>query len=284
MIGLLQEMRIEKAVLVGHDWGAALTWLLGRLYPSYFPVIAALSVPTSLRKHGSPSSVELCRKIFGAGEDRLFWYQAYHQETFPGTHDHGPAEAEYDANVYESILRMWTDKTVPRAAVPGPSVSNLRRDGGMFAHSGGGLPLQLPTWLSESDLEYAVEQFKHHGFRGGVNYYRNIDRNHRMTPHLAGHVVQQPCLFLTGEDDPVVRFGPGGIDGQRARMAAACADLRGFVVLRCEDEDGKRTAGHWIQQERAAEVNSHLLAFLRETADVFANAPGVSTTPACARL
>eukprot|EP01047_Picozoa_sp_COSAG01_P065920 COSAG01_NODE_8997_length_2588_cov_1.518682_1_plen_53_part_00 len=52
MIGLLQEMRIEKAVLVGHDWGAALTWLLGRLYPSYFPVIAALSVPTSLRKHG----------------------------------------------------------------------------------------------------------------------------------------------------------------------------------------------------------------------------------------
>ena len=171
MIGLMQEMGFEKACLVGHDWGAVLTWLLGSLYPAYFPVIAALSVPTQLRKPGQGSPVDLFNKLFGTGEDRRFWYQAYHQETFPGTAgNHGPAEAEYDANIYESILRFWSDKTVPRAPLP-PSakISSLRRDGGMFAHMGSGLPLGLPAWLNQQDLDYVVEQFKHHGFRGGVN-------------------------------------------------------------------------------------------------------------------
>ena len=284
MIGLLQELGLRKAVLVGHDWGAALTWLLGRLFPAYFPVLAALSVPTNLRKQHAPSGVELFNKIFGTGADRLFWYQAYHQETFPGTLDHGPAEAEYDANIYDSIKRFWTDKTVGRARPLGPPISTRRRDGGMFAHSGPA-PTDLPAWLTARDMEYVVEQFKHHGFRGGVNYYRNIHRNHLLTPHLVGHIVQQPCLFLTGEDDPVLAFGPGGVDGQQKRLRETCKELRKFVVLRCENEDGKRTAGHWIQQERPAEVNHYLLDFLHDTMDVFAAAQGAGHYGSCmARL
>jgi pimeloyl-ACP methyl ester carboxylesterase len=98
MIGLLQELNLEKAILVGHDWGAMLTWLIGRLYPQYFPVLAALSVPTGLRAHGEMSVDDLFGMLFGKGEDRLFWYQAYHQETFPGSDNHGPAEAEYNAD------------------------------------------------------------------------------------------------------------------------------------------------------------------------------------------
>jgi len=265
MIGLLQELNLKKAALVGHDWGAVLTWMLGALYPQYFPVLAALSVPTQLRQDGQLSPVELQKKLFGDDHERLFWYQAYHQETFSGTADHGPAEAEYDANMYESMLRFWTDKTVPKAEAVGPPKSPKRRDGGMLARMGG-LPLQLPAWLEQEDLNYVVEQFKIHGFRGGVNYYRNIDRNFRLVPHLVGHIFQQPCFFLTGEDDVVVQFQPGGTRGQEERLRKVCTDLRAFVVLHCKDEQGKKSAGHWIQQERAAEVNDHLLAFLKDTA------------------
>jgi pimeloyl-ACP methyl ester carboxylesterase len=103
-----------------------------------------------------------------------------------------------------------------------------------------------------------------------------MERNHRMTPQLAGYVIPQPCFFLTGEDDPVVMFGPGGVAGQEKRLRQACSDLRGFVVLQCEEEDGKQSAGHWIQQERSAEVNAHLLSFLTATSADFATAPGVA--------
>mmetsp|Transcript_14191 Transcript_14191/g.22591 ORF Transcript_14191/g.22591 Transcript_14191/m.22591 type:complete len:393 (-) Transcript_14191:40-1218(-) len=277
MIGLMQQLGLTKTVLVGHDWGAALTWLLGKLYPSYFPVIAALSVPTNLREQASPSPMQMFNQIFGTGKDRLFFYQAYHQETFPGTSDHGPAEAEYDSNIYESIFRFWSDKTVPQTISKALAASNKRRDGGMIAHMPS-RPERLPHWLSQNDIDYVVEQFKHHGFRGGVNYYRNMHRNHCLTPQLVGHKVQQPCLFLTGEDDPVIAFGPGGLKGQQERLKAACADLRSCIVLKCEDEDGKRSAGHWIQQERAAEVNAHLLSFLKNTAVDFDSALGAMPT------
>ena len=173
MIGLLQELGLKKAILVGHDWGAALTWQLGNLYPQYFPVIAALSVPTHMRANAFPSPVKLFNKVFGTGDDRLFWYQAYHQETFPGTPDHGPAEAEYDANIYNSVLTFWSDKTVPKSPPHGPPISNKRRDGGLLLRSGG-LPERLPTWLEQQDIDYVVEQFKHHGFRGGVNVSRTF--------------------------------------------------------------------------------------------------------------
>jgi len=81
MVALLQELGLRKAVLVGHDWGAVLTWLLARLLPQYFPVIAALSVPTHLRTHGAASPIDLFGRIFGSADDpdRLFFYQSYHQ-------------------------------------------------------------------------------------------------------------------------------------------------------------------------------------------------------------
>jgi hypothetical protein len=40
----------------------------------------------------------------------------------------------------------------------------------MGSSNGGGIPARLPSWLSEEGMAYVVEQFKHHGFRGGVNY------------------------------------------------------------------------------------------------------------------
>ena len=78
-------------------------------------------------------------------------------------------------------------------------------------------------------------------------------------------------------------FGTGGTAGQEKRLRKACADLRGYIVLRCEDKDGKRTAGHWIQQERPAEVNGHLVAFLKDTLATFKSAPGVPLPRGTAR-
>ena len=103
----------------------------------------------------------------------MFFYICYHNERFPGTQN-GPAEASYDANPKESIRTFWSDETIERDT-NGIITSPFRKDGGMLARTG--RPKRLPKWLSEADLEYVTKQFKHSGFRGGVNYYRNIGRN-----------------------------------------------------------------------------------------------------------
>ena len=40
-----------------------------------------------------------------------------------------------------------------------------------------GLPATLPSWLTEVDLAYSIQEFSRTGFTGGLNYYRNSDRN-----------------------------------------------------------------------------------------------------------
>jgi pimeloyl-ACP methyl ester carboxylesterase len=110
-------------------------------------------------------------------------------------------------------------------------------------------PGPLPSWISQAELDHYVAEFTRTGFTGGVNWYRNIDRNWQTTPQLAGAHVTVPSLFITGADDPVRLMSPGD------RQAEYLDDLRGQVTI-----DG---AGHWVQQERPAEVNAALLEFLR---------------------
>jgi pimeloyl-ACP methyl ester carboxylesterase len=111
-------------------------------------------------------------------------------------------------------------------------------------------PGPLPSWLTRADLDHYVAEFTRTGFTGAVNWYRNMDRNWRTTPQLAGARVTVPSLFVTGADDPVRRMWPS------ERQLEHLDDLRGLVTI-----DG---AGHWVQQERPDEVNAALLAFLRE--------------------
>jgi pimeloyl-ACP methyl ester carboxylesterase len=110
------------------------------------------------------------------------------------------------------------------------------------------VPGELPGWLSEDDLKVYVDAFSASGFRGGLNWYRNVDRNWAISADLADSVVSQPALFVTGSRDPA--RNPGGIE----RLGECVADLRVFEVL--------PGCGHWTQQERPAEVNALLLRFL----------------------
>ncbi|WP_405493360.1 alpha/beta fold hydrolase [Nocardia sp. NBC_00511] len=110
----------------------------------------------------------------------------------------------------------------------------------------------LPEYLTADEFDYYVQAFTDTGFTGGLNYYRNLDRTWELTAHLADAKVTQPSLFIAGSTDPVIQFTP------LAKMSAVLSDLRGSIVL-----DG---AGHWIQQQRPAEVNAALLEFLRAVA------------------
>ncbi|HLH51293.1 MAG TPA: alpha/beta hydrolase, partial [Roseiarcus sp.] len=117
-----------------------------------------------------------------------------------------------------------------------------------------GIPETPPAWLSEEDIAHYAGVFRRTGFRGGLNWYRNLDRNWALTAPWQDAKIAPPALFIAGSRDGVIS-GPLG-EARLKEMDGQIADLRGKLIL--------EGAGHWIQQERAAEVNQALLAFLAQ--------------------
>ena len=115
-------------------------------------------------------------------------------------------------------------------------------------------PESLPSWLSEADVDFYADEFARAGFRGGLNWYRNIDRNWELLAAFAGARVTVPALYIAGDRDPVVKFP--GMDRLNPNLANFVPQLRATIML--------PGCGHWTQQERAAEVNAAMIDFLRD--------------------
>jgi len=114
-------------------------------------------------------------------------------------------------------------------------------------------PERLPSWLTEADVGFYAAEFARTGFRGGLNWYRNLDRNWELMAPFNGLRVQVPALYVAGDRDLVVRFP--GAEQLIANLKTFVPELRATIML--------PGCGHWTQQERAAEVNAALIEFLR---------------------
>jgi pimeloyl-ACP methyl ester carboxylesterase len=107
-------------------------------------------------------------------------------------------------------------------------------------------PVSLPSWLSETDVDFYATEFVRTGFRGGLNWYRNIDRNWELLAPFAGAKVSVPALYIAGERDVVLDFP--GIRQRIPNMVKFVPQLRRTIIL--------PGCGHWTQQERPPEVNT----------------------------
>jgi pimeloyl-ACP methyl ester carboxylesterase len=176
------------------------------------------------------------RQVFGDA----FFYILYFQEP-------GVADADLGADPAKTMRRMLAGLTMPKDGAA-PDLSGLAApDGAGFVDR---LPEAdgLPDWLSQEELDHYTAEFTRTGFTGGINWYRNFDRNWELTPQLEGAKVTVPSAFITGSADPVGLMSPAGtFDG-------LLTEHRGNTIV-----DG---AGHWVQQEAPDEVNAALLAFL----------------------
>jgi pimeloyl-ACP methyl ester carboxylesterase len=113
-------------------------------------------------------------------------------------------------------------------------------------------PKILPDWLTGADIDFYTAEFQRTGFRGGLNWYRNFDRNWELLGPYSGAKITQPALFIWGDIDPV--FEIPGYKTRLERMPNFIPNLREVSLAEC---------GHWVQQERASEVNEAMIAFLQ---------------------
>jgi pimeloyl-ACP methyl ester carboxylesterase len=195
-----------------------------------------MSVPYSGR--GPLSVTQALQRALGEN----FNYILYFQEP-------GVAEQEFDADPRAILSRLYLSPDSPREA---PRITDSKRAaGGWIARLGE--PRGLPGWLSQADLDYYVTEFTTAGFRGGINYYRNFQRNWDTTPQLSGAKIDAPVLFIAGEKDVVIR-GATAV-ALTASMQNAVPGLREVRLL--------PNTGHWVQQERPEETNAAILQFLK---------------------
>ncbi len=229
--GILDDIGEQTAVVVGHDWGSALAWNSAALYPERYRAVVGMSVPHLGRGPMAPTT--LFKTVFG---DNWF-YIMYFQEP-------GVAEAEFEADLrttMRTILAGVAGFDTQAAQV------QAKKKGDKFL-TGISQPETLPAWLTEADIDYFVSQFEKTGFRGGLNRYRNMDRDWEQLPELGEKKIEQPAMFLTGDKDPVKGFAPA--DGMKTTVPG----LRDTVEV---------PGGHWIQQEQPELVNAALLKFLK---------------------
>ena len=225
-VGLIHALGEESAVVVGHDWGAPVAWHTALFRPDVVRGVVGLSVP--YRPRGSRPPLEVLREQAGEG-----FYQIYFQEP-------GKAEAEFESDV-DTTIRM---------VLYGGANPIVPADGGFLRSAD--VPTALPGWLTEDDVAFYVGEFTRSGFTGGLNWYRNIDRNWELTSPWKGAPVLPPALYVAGEQDLVVSF-PGAKE-MIANLRDVVPNLRDAALL--------PGCGHWTQQERADEVNERLLGFL----------------------
>ena len=238
LVGILDALGEETAVLVGHDWGAIVAWQTVLMHPTRFTALINMSVPY----RGRPAQSPMDRMRQAAGDN--FHYIVYHNE--PG----GGAEAEYDANPRGLISHVYLGIAANSETLPPKVTDPLRSAGGWIDRLGA--PIRLPEWLTENDLNYIVSQFEKAGFRGGVNYYRNFHRNWEITEHLADVKITIPTLFIAGEEDFVI----GGATKEQltASMSGVVEGLRDVVLI--------PNTGHWVQQEAPQATTAAMLEFL----------------------
>jgi pimeloyl-ACP methyl ester carboxylesterase len=235
MVGLLAALGEKRALIVGHDWGAPVAWHAALLRPDLFAAVVGMSVPH--RRRSALPPLDTLRK---AGKSD--YYYLYFQEQ--------AAEDEFGRDAgftLRRILYIGSGET-PREHKMSMYVDRAK---GFLGASRDTVP--LPAWLTEADIDVFADEYRRSGFRGGLNWYRNIDRNWALTAPWHGAVIAQPALFIAGTNDAVIT----GSMGRRAldEMQDVVPNLQRKLLI--------EGAGHWIQQERPDDVNAALIEFAR---------------------
>jgi len=221
LVALLDHYGYEDAIFAGHDWGANIVWSMALLYPDRVKKLIALALPYQVRTE--VPWIEFMESVFGS--DNYF----VHFNRQPGV-----ADAVLDANVTRFLRNLFRKNLPPAPPDPGMVMINLARTE---------VPVGDPV-MDEDELGVFAASFEKTGFTGGINWYRNLDRNWRILAD-ADPFIYKPALMIYGEQDMIPK-------SELLRDFVPNVDV---VSLKC---------GHWIQQEAPEQTTQTILEWLAE--------------------
>lgn len=232
LIGVLDALEVEQAVVVGQDFGSRYAWNLARAHPERVRAVAG-TVPLTL----DPDPRSPTTRYAQAAAHHFLHFHYFQQP--------GRAEAELQGpNLAEFLKRLFW--TLSGSGDYGQVLAGQPGTGYLEA-----LPPapDLPwPWLTVPEFAHYLQRYRSRGvageLAGGLGSYRAADTDWQREQQLRGP-VSQPSLLFIGELDPVLRFLQPTTD---LLPAATVARVPG--------------AGHFVQQEAPDRVNRLLLDFL----------------------
>ena len=234
--GIAPALGYDEFIVIGHDWGSPVAWHTALLHEDSCKAVMGLSVPYT--RADNPDTF-----INPPGMDDRFWYMRYFQEP-------GVAEAEMEADVRRVLLAAYY--TLSNDSPLGSWMAQLNRPKDSSLIDAMSKTESLPSWLTQEEFDYYVQFFETHGFRGPINWYRNIPVMNEVTPELATKRVSQPSAFVAGAEDEVLTYVPG--QSWVELMKPFLLDLQFITIV--------EGAGHWVQLERPEETTHEILRFL----------------------
>jgi pimeloyl-ACP methyl ester carboxylesterase len=237
MVGLVDALGAKQAVIAGHDIGAAIAWQAALLRPDIFRAVIALSPPFRSRAFGDsgPPTTLMPRT------ETAVFYQLFLQTP------------EAETGLGRDLRRTFRYQFFTLSGERPPSQGIEGLPPGMMPRKGGFLtdPPSLPGWITDSDVDVYVQEYARSGFHGPLAWWRNIDRGWALMAPFAGAAVSVPAFYMAGERDFVAAVFSQDI----AKQSALVPKLRPPIML--------PGCGHWTQQERAVEVSTAMIDFLR---------------------
>jgi pimeloyl-ACP methyl ester carboxylesterase len=231
MVGMLDALKIDRAIFVGHDWGGFVAWAMPVLYPERTAAVIGVCTP-----YMAMPQTSFMRTLVNGKDERMYilWFQ-----------EPGRAEAVMDPKarlIFDRLMRAPLDPVEAARRM----MASGELDMNPFRRIEDFQPETAPI-VSAEELDTYVHAYEKTGFRGGINWYRNIDRNSREHPEIGVAKLTLPCLMITAEWDGALppRMAAG--------MPMLCADLEMHNIER---------AGHWVQQEFPDAVNETIIGWL----------------------
>jgi pimeloyl-ACP methyl ester carboxylesterase len=229
LTGLLDSLEIEKAVIVGHDWGALVTWQMALLAAERMAGLVALNIPFFKRPPINP--ITFMR--YKLGKD-------FYIVNFQKSDEADRRFAEDPGRFIDVMMRK----------------RRINKNG-MNKKRGKRRPLSLlemidreepggEVLLTNEELKYYADAFATGGFTGPINWYRNWTHNWKSTKNV-DQTVHVPSLFIGASDDAIIATR------QIEAMKPHVPDLEIQMIDDC---------GHWTQQEKPQELNEILLDWL----------------------
>jgi len=255
MLELLAALGHERAVWVGHDWGAPVVWSIASHHPEACVAVANLCVPYFAHgftpEHALPY---LSRDIYPEAQYPVGqWdYMLHYEENFDAT------VREFEADV-RATLRVNFRKGNPERLGKPSQLASVRRRGSWFGAAGRAPDVPLDTdVLSEEEFEQYAAALQRNGFFGPNAWYMNHRRNADYAARAPDRgKLTMPVLFLHARYDLTCETL---LSRLAEPMRRDCARLSEATV----------PCGHWMAQEKPLAVNAAIARWLaREVPDAW---------------